>query len=121
MAGNHLFSLRALALMSLFAVAFHGPAGGADATRETYPRAAIDPSRGIAGADHADFGSTLQYWQDEKSLEQHKQWIGDPEHEWKLNWKFLDFDRSDDMHPGYLALEAGEKLSAPASARAKPT
>jgi len=110
MAGNHPFSLRALALMSLFAVAAPGPAAGADAYRETYPSAAIDPSRGIAGAGDAGFGSTMQYWQDEKSLEHHRQWIGDPEHEWKLNWKFLDFDRSDDMHPGYLALEAGEKL-----------
>jgi len=115
MAGNHLFSLRALALMSLFAVAFHGPAGGADATRETYPRAAIDPSRGIAGADHADFGSTLQYWQDEKSLEQHKQWIGDPEHEWKLNWKFLDSTASTTSTRD-TSLERGKAVQARANA-----
>jgi sulfur-oxidizing protein SoxA len=111
MTGNHRFiPLRALALAALYAVAANAQAADADAYRETYPRVAIDPARGVAGADAADFGTTLQYWQDEKSLEQNSQWIGDLEHEWKLNWKFLDLDRSDDMHPGYLALEKGEKL-----------
>lgn len=108
MTGNHP-SLSALGLAALFAVAANGQAADADVYREYYPRIAIDPSKGIAGAGDAD-GATLQYWQNEEALERNKQWIGDPEHEWKLNWKFLDFDRSDDMHPGYLALEKGEKL-----------
>ncbi len=111
MTGNHRFiPLRALVLAALYAVAANAQAADADIYRETYPRVAIDPAKGVAGADAADFGATLQYWQDEKSLEQNSQWIGDLEHEWKLNWKFLDLDRSDDMHPGYLALEKGEKL-----------
>ena len=110
MTGNHHFSLSALALATLFSVAANGQAADAYLYREYYPRVAIDPSRGVAGAATADFGATLQYWQDEQSLEQNKPWIGDLEHEWKLNWKFLDLDRSDDMHPGYLALDKGEKL-----------
>lgn len=111
MTGNHrLIPLRALALAALYAMVANAQAADADVYRETYPRVAIDPARGVAGAGAADFGATLQYWQDEKSLEQNSQWIGDLEHEWKLNWKFLDLDRSDDMHPGYLALDKGEKL-----------
>lgn len=107
MAVNHHFSLNALCLAALCIVAANGQAADTNVYREYYPRVAIDPSKGVAG--DADFSATLQYWQDEKSLEQNKQWIGNPEHEWKLNWKFLDFDRTD-MHPGYLALEKGEKL-----------
>lgn len=111
MTGNHhFFSLRTLSLAVLYAVAANAQAADADVYRETYPRVAIDPARGVAGAGADDFGATLQYWQDEKSLEQNMQWVGNPEHEWKLNWKFMDLDRTDDMHPGYLALEKGEKL-----------
>lgn len=111
MTGNHhTFSLRAFALAVLYAVTANGQAADADVYRETYPRVAIDPSRGVAGAADDAFGATYQYWKDEKSLKEHMGWIGDPEHEWKLNWKFMDFDRTDDMPPGYLALDAGEKL-----------
>lgn len=109
MAGKHL-SLSALALATLCTVAAHGQAADTGAYRETYPRVSIDPARGVAGGADAEFGATLQYWQDEQALEQHRDWIGDPQHEWKLNWKFMDLDRSDDMHPGYLALDKGEKL-----------
>src|SRR5512139_2858029 len=104
------FSLSALALVTLCAAAVNTQAADADVYRETFPHVAIDPAKGVAGGGTADFGATLQYWQDEQALEQNKQWIGNPEHEWKLNWKFLDLDRTDDMHPGYLALEKGEKL-----------
>lgn len=111
MTGNHHFiPLRALALAALYAVAANAQAADADVYREAYPRVAIDPSKGVAGAASDDFGATWQYWKDEKSLEQNMQWIGNPEHEWKLNRKFMDFDRTDDMHPGYLALDKGEKL-----------
>lgn len=107
MAGKHHFSLSALGLAALCAVAATGSAADAEVYREYYPQAAIDPFKGVAG--DADFSSTLRYWRDEKALEQNKGWIGNPEHEWKLNWKFMDFDRTD-IHPGYLALEKGEKL-----------
>lgn len=107
MAGNHRFSLGALGLATLCAVAANGQAAGASVYREYYPRVAIDPSMGVAG--DAEFGATLQYWQDEEALERNRQWIGNPEHEWKLNWKFLDFDRTD-IHPGYLVLDQGEAL-----------
>lgn len=109
MAGKH-FSLNVLALAALYTFGTGGQAADADVYRESYPRAAIDPSRGVAGGRDAEFGATLQYWQDEQTLEQHKNWIGDPAHEWKLNWKFMDLGRADDMHPGYLALDKGEKL-----------
>lgn len=107
MTGNHRLTLRALGLAALCAVATSGLAADAGVYREYYPRVDIDPSKGVAG--DAGFGSTLQYWKDEKALEQNKGWIGNPEHEWKLNWKYMDFDRTD-MHPGYLVLEEGEKL-----------
>lgn len=107
MAENHRFSLSVFGLAALCAVTANGLAADAEVYREYYPRTVIDPSKGVAG--DAGFSATLQYWQDEKALEQNRQWIGNPEHEWKLNWKFLDFDRTD-MHPGYLALEKGEKL-----------
>lgn len=99
-----------LALATLFAVSANGQATEGDTYRETYPRVAIDPARGVAGGADPAFGSTLQYWESDEALERHKHWIGDPAHEWKLNWKFMDLDRSDDMHPGYLALDKGEKL-----------
>lgn len=111
MAGNHRFiSLHALGVAALYAVAANGQATNTEFYRETFPRVAIDPSSGVAGGAADDFGATLQYWRDEKSLEQSSQWVGDLEHEWKLNWKFLDLDRSDDMHPGYLALDKGENM-----------
>lgn len=103
-------SLSALALAALYVVMANGPAAGADIYRETYPRVSIDPGRGVGGAGDDAFGATLQYWQSAQALEQHKDWIGDPGNEWKLNWKFMDLDRSDDMHPGYLALDKAEKL-----------
>lgn len=111
MTGNRsFFPVRALALAALYVVVANGQAADADVYRETYPRVVIDPSKGIGGAADAGFGATLQYWKDDKTLEQNMGWVGNPEHEWKLNWKFMDFDRTDDMHPGFLALEKGEKL-----------
>lgn len=109
MAGKH-FSLGALALATLYVMTANGLAADVEAYREFYPRVAIDPARGVAGGADAEFGATLQYWQDEQALEKNKGFIGQVDQEWKLNWKFMDLDRSDDMHPGYLALEKAEKL-----------
>ncbi|MBW8457350.1 MAG: hypothetical protein K0M58_02735 [Thiobacillus sp.] len=51
MTGNHRFiPLRALALAALYTVAANAQAANADVYRETYPRVAIDPAQGVAGA-----------------------------------------------------------------------
>lgn len=104
------FSFHTLALAAVCVFATGGQAADTRTYRESYPRVAIDPSDGVSGAADSEFGATLQYWRDEQALEQNKDWIGDPAHEWKLNWKFMDLDRSDEMHPGYLALDKGERL-----------
>lgn len=77
----------------------------ADVYREFYPRAAIDPTKGVAG----DFSDTYHYWKDEKALSQNGAWVGDRDHQWKLNWKFMDLDRID-LHPGHMAVDEGEAL-----------
>ncbi|MDP2852113.1 MAG: sulfur oxidation c-type cytochrome SoxA, partial [Gallionella sp.] len=38
-------------------------------------------------------------------------WVGDPNEQWKLNWKFMDLDRTE-LHPGHLAVDEGEALVA---------
>jgi len=73
--------------------------------REYVPRVDIDPAKGVEGDNQ--FSGTLQYWKDEKALEKHQSWIGDPANEWKLNRKFMDLDRLP-FHEGHLAVEEGE-------------
>ena len=80
--------------------------------REFHPRAAIDPGKGVAG----DYSNTYRYWKDEQALGQNQGWVGHPDHQWKLNWKFMDLDRVE-MHPGHLAVDEGEALVKRWSAR----
>ncbi len=77
--------------------------------RETYPRAPIDPARGFEG--DVGFTDTIQYWRTEQALQRHAGWVGDPQQQWKLNWKFMDLDRID-LHPGHFAVETGEARAA---------
>jgi len=86
--------------------------------REYFPRAQIDPSKGVMG--DIGFSDTVQYWKDAQALEQHKNWIGDPANEWKLNWKHMDLDRSSDFHEGHAAVDDGEKY-VKAMSRAEPS
>lgn len=51
---------------------------------------------------------TYRLWKDPANLD--RRLVGDPQENWKLNWKFLDVPFNKDLHAGYLALERGEKL-----------
>lgn len=72
--------------------------------REHIPFDEIDPAQGYL-ADMA-FSGTVRYWKDEDTLRQHLSWVGDPENEWKLNYKHRDLEY-DDLHGGHFVLEAG--------------
>lgn len=77
--------------------------------REHYPQAHIDPARGVNG--DIGFSDTLPFWRSEAELERNAKWVGDPNEQWKLNWKFMDLDRVD-LHPGHLAVDEGEAMVA---------
>ncbi len=95
-----------VALLLSLVLALAGNAMGAgDVHREFYPHAPIDPAKGVAG----DYSGTYRYWKDEQALGQNQAWIGHPEHQWKLNWKFMDLDRVE-MHPGHIAVDEGQAL-----------
>lgn len=101
---NHVLALAALA--SLGAV---GSAAAAEPYREHYPPARIDPARGVDG--DIGFSDTLPFWRSETELERNAKWIGEPNEQWKLNWKFMDLDRIE-LHPGHLAVDEGEAMAA---------
>lgn len=106
-------TLLSVTLLASLALSSAGPAAGAgDVYREFHPRATIDPTKGVAG----DYSGTYRYWKDDKSLGLHQGWIGDPERQWMLNWKFMDLDRIE-LHPGHLAIDEGEALIRRWSAR----
>ncbi len=84
-------------------------AAGGEPYRETYAPARFDPGRGIEG--DVGFSDTIPYWRSAEALGRHAGWVGDPRHQWKLNWKFMDLDRID-LHPGHFAVDEGEALVA---------
>lgn len=84
-------------------------AAGDEPYREHYPQARIDPARGVNG--DIGFSDTLPYWRNEEEVERNAKWVGDPNEQWKLNWKFMDLDRID-LHPGHLAVDEGEAMVA---------
>ena len=57
--------------------------------------------------DEALSGS-YRYWKNPGLLDMHM--AGDPENNWKLNWKFLDSISNTAIHGGHFALDRGEKL-----------
>ncbi|OOG23413.1 sulfur oxidation c-type cytochrome SoxA [Thioalkalivibrio denitrificans] len=77
--------------------------GGA---QEYVPFDDIDPTLGYR-AD-MEFSGTVRYWKDEETLRQYLSWVGDPENEWKLNYKHRDLEY-DDLHGGHFYLEEGEE------------
>lgn len=84
-------------------------AAGDEPYREMHAPARIDPARGVEG--DIGFSDTIPYWRSAEALERHAGWVGDPQHQWKLNWKFMDLDRID-LHPGHFAVDEGEALVA---------
>lgn len=100
----------ALALAALWLV----PAWSEEPYRERYADARIDPARGVDG--DAGFSDTIRYWRTANALDEHANWVGDPQEQWKLNWKFMDLDRVE-LHPGHLAVDEGEALVAKLAAR----
>ena len=51
---------------------------------------------------------TYRFWSDPRSLD----WrlAGNPDENWKLNWKFMDPPFNQTVHGGYFALDRGEEL-----------
>jgi len=84
-------------------------AAGDEPYRETHAPGRFDPARGVEG--DIGFSDTIPYWRSAGALERHAGWVGDPAHQWKLNWKFMDLDRID-LHPGHFAVDEGEALVA---------
>lgn len=103
------FRTLALAAVASLASAATVIAAGDEAYREHYPQARIDPARGVNG--DIGFSDTLPYWRNEEEVERNAKWVGDPNEQWKLNWKFMDLDRID-LHPGHLAVDEGEAMVA---------
>jgi sulfur-oxidizing protein SoxA len=103
--------IRALALVVLASLGSAATviAAGDEPYREYYPQARIDPARGVNG--DIGFSDTLPYWRNEEEVERNAKWVGDPNEQWKLNWKFMDLDRID-LHPGHLAVDEGEAMAA---------
>jgi len=93
--------------MPLLAFALLSATAFAERDFNNYPRSPIDPAQGVQG--DAGFSGTIEHWGTEDALNASTQWIGDPDNEWKLNWKFMDLDRAD-LHPGHLAVDEGQAL-----------
>lgn len=104
----HLARIASCAALAAGVAAGAAPAAG-EPYRETYPRARIDPARGFEG--DVGFSDTIRYWGTAQALQRHAGWVGDPQQQWKLNWKFMDLDRID-LHPGHFAVETGEARAA---------
>lgn len=51
---------------------------------------------------------TYQYWKDPTKLDYRM--AGDPDNNWKLNWKFMDPPFNQAVHGGHFALDRGEQL-----------
>lgn len=102
-------TIHRLALAALTSLAALGSATAAEPYREQYPPARIDPARGVDG--DIGFSDTLPFWRTAAELERNAKWIGDPNEQWKLNWKFMDLDRVE-LHPGHLAVDEGEAMAA---------
>jgi sulfur-oxidizing protein SoxA len=51
---------------------------------------------------------TYQYWKDPANLDYRM--AGNPEENWKLNWKFMDPPFNQAVHGGHFALDRGERL-----------
>jgi len=96
-------------LVTAAGIAIAGAALADEPHREVYPRAHIDPSRGVEG--DVGFSDTIAYWRSPQALASRAAWVGDPQNQWKLNWKFMDLDRID-LHPGHFAVDEGEAIVA---------
>lgn len=51
---------------------------------------------------------SYEFWKDPTHLDYRM--AGNPEHNWKLNWKFMDPPFNQAVHGGHFALDRGEKL-----------
>ncbi len=60
---------------------------------------------------------TYAYWKDPKNLDWRM--AGNPEENWKLNWKFMDPPFNPAIHGGHFALERGEALYKSLNARGR--
>jgi sulfur-oxidizing protein SoxA len=67
----------------------------------------LDQYQPHVSGDQALSGS-YQYWKDPTNLDYRL--AGNPETNWKLNWKFMDPPFNQSIHGGHFALDRGEKL-----------
>lgn len=54
------------------------------------------------------FSNTYRYWKDPKNLDWRM--AGNPDENWKLNWKFMDPPYNQAIHGGHFAMDRGESL-----------
>ncbi|MCK9380328.1 MAG: sulfur oxidation c-type cytochrome SoxA [Sulfuritalea sp.] len=101
--------IRTLVFAAIASLGTTATVAGDEPYHENYPQAHIDPARGVNG--DIGFSDTLPFWRTEAELERNAKWVGDPNEQWKLNWKFMDLDRVD-LHPGHLAVDEGEAMAA---------
>ena len=66
-------ALAAAGLALVAGVAAIGVAAAGEPYRETYPRAQIDPARGVEG--DIGFSDTIGYWRTPKALARHAGWV----------------------------------------------
>ncbi len=89
-------------ILALFSLAAHsaGPFRQYD-TMETYvPHVSGD----------LKLSGSYRHWSDPKNLDWRM--AGNPEENWKLNWKFMDPPFNSSIHGGHFALDRGEELYA---------
>lgn len=100
----HTRTIRRLAGSALLAAILAAPGFAQQPYREHTPDVDWKPDV-AADAEHTN---TYQYWKDRKAL--NPEWAASREHQWKLNWKFMDPSFDDSLHGGHVALDRGEAL-----------
>lgn len=100
-----------IALMGLALLPLAAPAGGPyrqyEAMEDYVPHVRGD----------MQLSGSYRHWRDPRNLD----WriAGNPEENWKLNWKFMDPPFNASIHGGYFALDRGEALFKELNARGR--
>ncbi len=74
----------------------------------------FDPYEPLVSGD-LKLSGTYQYWKDPANLD--FRMAGNPDENWKLNWKFMDPPFNQAVHGGHFAVDRGERLFKQLNAR----